>query len=321
MPRAKPEVLVVEHDLIGRGTRVVGGVPLRSVVDDHELVGNVGVAAHRVGELLRVEQVVPGEHDHRELRLGRRGRDASAAARTPGPRRRPSRTASNSSVRRSQSKSRSTSSSPLATSRAASASSSRSRRIASAMARASRGGTTSAVSPSMAYSRQPPLSVVTSGVPHASDFEAGLAEPLEPAPDREHPSRRVLPAERGLVEVLARVRARPERRGARPRRESCRCPSTRAAARRCRGAGCASHPDTAGTLRGSHRRAARSADGRSRRGSDRRSSCCWRAGGRPERAGSPSCLPCCRACRRAARRTRGAGRARSDRGGATAARG
>ena len=41
----EPEVRVVEHDLIGGHARVVGGFPRRSVVDDHELVGHVGVAA------------------------------------------------------------------------------------------------------------------------------------------------------------------------------------------------------------------------------------------------------------------------------------
>ena len=242
MPRANPRLVSLSTDAVGRGARVVGGLPLRAVVDDHQLVGNVGVAAHRVDELLGVEEVVPREHDDRQLGLGRRAGPRSAAAPAPGPAHRPSSTASNSSVRRSQSKSRSTTSSPLATSRAASASSSSSRRIASAIARASRGGTTSAVSPSIAYSRHPPLSVVTSGVAARERLEPGLAEALEPAADREHPRRRVLAAERGLFEVLARVPLdRDAEQRARPR-GSCRCPSTPAAARRCRAAGSASGP-------------------------------------------------------------------------------
>ena len=97
-------------------TRVVRGLPLRAVVDDDELVGHVGVAAHRLDELLRVQQVVPREHDDRQLGLGRRGRARRRRRAHAGPATSPSSTVSNSSVRRSQSKSRPTRSSPFATS-------------------------------------------------------------------------------------------------------------------------------------------------------------------------------------------------------------
>ena len=49
--------------------------------------------------------------------------------------------------------------------------------MAAAMASGSLGGTTRAVSPSTAYSRQPPLSVVTSGVPQARASRPGWQNP------------------------------------------------------------------------------------------------------------------------------------------------
>ena len=98
--------------------------------------------------------------------------------------------------------------------------------MAAAIAGASRGGTTSAVSPSTAYSRQPPLSVVTSGVPHASASRPGWQKPSNQLPTANTRADAYSRPERGLVEVLAdvalhldaeQVRGLDDRVGALPR--------------------------------------------------------------------------------------------------------
>ena len=245
MPRANPRLVSLQHDLVGRDARVVRGLPLRAVVDDRRArrARRCGggptrrTAACTAGCPTRARRPTARARPARPAAVG--GGGASAV-----PRDTPSSTASNSSVRRSQSKSRATTSSPFATSRAASASSSSSRRIASAIARRvarrhdERGLAVDRVLAAAA--------VVGRDERRAARerLEPGLAEALEPAADREHPRRRVLAAERGLLEVLARV---PLDRDAEERgrpRGSCRCPSTPAAARRCTAAGSASGPDT-----------------------------------------------------------------------------
>ena len=182
MPVAKPRFCSFSTAVSAAAAGVVGRLPRRAVVHDDQLVVHVGVLAHRLDEVLGVGQVVPGQHDHRQLGLARAAWARAGAAPARCPALTPSRTSASSSVRRSQSKSRSTRSSPLVASCLASTSSLSSRRMALAMATGSRGGTTSAVSPSMAYSRQPPLSVVTSGTPQAMASRPGWQKPSNQLP-------------------------------------------------------------------------------------------------------------------------------------------
>jgi hypothetical protein len=64
----------MENRRVRSGAGVLGRRPGRAVVHDHQLIGDVGVPAHGLDELLRELQVVPGEHDDAEIGLWRWGR-------------------------------------------------------------------------------------------------------------------------------------------------------------------------------------------------------------------------------------------------------
>ena len=178
----EPPVLRVGDHPVGRAARVAGRLPLRAVVHDDQLVGHVGVRADRLDHPPGVGHPVPLERDDRQLgvRVGLRPPPDRGRRRVghhavehlgevvgavlpvelagdelervrppvgcPGPGRR-----ARDAARR-----------PSPT--------------------ASLGGTTSAVSPSCAYSRLPPLSVVTSGTPDAMASSAGCPNPSNQLP-------------------------------------------------------------------------------------------------------------------------------------------
>ena len=72
-PAREPEVLGVQDRVIGRASGKGRRFGLRSVVDDDQLVADVGVAANRVDEGSRELEVVPGEDDDgKGRRVGRR---------------------------------------------------------------------------------------------------------------------------------------------------------------------------------------------------------------------------------------------------------
>ena len=66
-PAREPEVLGVQDRVIGRASGKGRRFGLRSVVDDDQLVADVGVATNRVDEGSRELEVVPGEHDHTQV--------------------------------------------------------------------------------------------------------------------------------------------------------------------------------------------------------------------------------------------------------------